>query len=117
VQQLSGPPRYAGLHSIQYGLVLEARHGVELIAGALRSDRAVSAGLAVAVIYFLQAAHQRRRIGMKALTCWAPEAIAGWVVAELVFPEQARSDRRTTLRAARKGRFRPFRRPRSPARG
>ena len=35
---------------------------------------------------------------MKALTCWAQEAVAGWVVAELIFTEQARSHRRTTLR-------------------
>jgi transposase-like protein len=39
--------RYAGLHSVQYGLVLETGHGTELITGALRSDRIVSAGLAV----------------------------------------------------------------------
>src|SRR6516164_961359 len=54
---------YAGLHSVQYGLVLETRHAAELIAGALRADRAVSAGLAVAVIDLLQPAHQRGRIG------------------------------------------------------
>ena len=35
---------------------------------------------------------------MKTLTCRAQEAVAGWVVAELIFTEQARSDRRTTLR-------------------
>jgi hypothetical protein len=74
---------YAGLHSIQHGLVLETGYGAELIAGALRSDRAVSAGLAVAVIDLLQAAHQRRRIGIKALTRWAKKAVAGWVLAEL----------------------------------
>ena len=34
---------------------------------------------------------------MKLLTCGAQEAVAGWVVAELVFPEQDRSDGRTTL--------------------
>src|SRR6201997_4716531 len=34
---------------------------------------------------------------MKTLTCWAQEAVAVRVVAELVFPEQARSDRRTAL--------------------
>src|SRR5580700_3924825 len=50
---------YAGLHSVQYGLILETGHGAELIAGTLRPDRAVSAGLAVAVIDLLQAAHQR----------------------------------------------------------
>jgi hypothetical protein len=31
------------------------------------------------------------------LTCWAEEAVAGWAVAELIFTEQARSDRGTTL--------------------
>src|SRR5580700_2889881 len=93
-----GAPGYAGLHSVQYGLVLETRHAAELIAGTLRADRAVSAGLAIAVIDLLQAAHQRRRIGMKTLTRWAEKAVAGWVVAEFIFPEQARSDRRTTLR-------------------
>src|SRR6266851_6606130 len=35
---------------------------------------------------------------MKTLTCWAEKAVAGWVVAELIFTEQARSDRGTTLR-------------------
>ena len=54
-----GTLRYAGLHSIQYGLVLEARYGTELIAGALRPDRTVSASLAVAVIDLFQATHQR----------------------------------------------------------
>jgi hypothetical protein len=61
------PLRYAGLHSIQYGLVLETGYGAELIARALRPDRAVSAGLAVAVIDLIQAAHQRRWIGMTLL--------------------------------------------------
>src|SRR6266481_1234678 len=42
--------RYAGLHSVQYGLVLKPRHGSELVARALRADRAVSTGLAVAII-------------------------------------------------------------------
>ena len=83
----AGVLRYAGLHSVQYGLVLETGHGAESIARALRADRAVSAGLAVAVIDLLQAAHQRRRIGMKALTRWAEKAVAGWVVAELIFTE------------------------------
>ena len=55
-----GALRYAGLHSVQYRLVLETGHGAELIARALRPDRAVSAGLAVAVIDLLQAAHERR---------------------------------------------------------
>jgi hypothetical protein len=50
------PLRYAGLLSIQYGLVLETGYGAELIARALRPDRAVSAGLAVTVIDLLQAA-------------------------------------------------------------
>ena len=36
---------------------------------------------------------------MKTLTCGTEEAVAGWVVAELILAEQARSDRRTTLRA------------------
>src|SRR5437588_610377 len=36
---------------------------------------------------------------MKMLTCWAQEAVAGWVVAELGFSEQACSDRRATLGA------------------
>src|SRR5205085_1969880 len=93
-----GALRYAGLHSVQYGLVLETGHRAESIAGALRPDRAVSAGLAVAVIDLLQAAQKRRRIGMKMLTCGAAEAVVGWVVAELIFTEQARSHRRTTLR-------------------
>src|SRR5438270_2029168 len=35
---------------------------------------------------------------MKTLTCRAQKAVAGWVVAELIFREQARSDRGTTLR-------------------
>jgi hypothetical protein len=35
---------------------------------------------------------------MKTLTCGAQEAVAGWVVAELIFTEQAPSDRGTTLR-------------------
>src|SRR5262249_7053540 len=35
---------------------------------------------------------------MKMLTCWAEKAVAGWVVAELIFTEQARSDRGTALR-------------------
>src|SRR6266550_4674635 len=35
---------------------------------------------------------------MKTLTCWAEKAVAGWVVAELIFAEPARSDRGTTLR-------------------
>src|SRR6202008_5181018 len=72
--------RDAGLHSVQYGLVLETGHGAELIARALRADRAVAAGLAVAVIDLLQATHKRRRIGMKTLTCWAEKAVADWVV-------------------------------------
>jgi hypothetical protein len=42
--------------SIQCRLVLETGYGAELIAGASRPD----AGLAVAVIDLLQAAHQRR---------------------------------------------------------
>jgi hypothetical protein len=54
---------------------------------ALRADRAVSAGLAVAVIDLLQAAHQWRRIGMKMLTRWAEKAVAGRVIAKLIFPE------------------------------
>jgi hypothetical protein len=55
------PLRYAGLHSVQqYGLVLESGYGAELIARALRPDRGVSAGLAVAVIDLLQATHERR---------------------------------------------------------
>src|SRR5271169_3247320 len=78
----------AGLHAVQYGLILEEGHGAELIAGALRTDRAVSAGRAVAVIDLLQATQKRRRIGMKMLTCWAAKAVAGWVVAELIFTEQ-----------------------------
>ena len=41
-----GALRYAGLHSVQYGLVLETGHRAESIARALRADRAVSAGLA-----------------------------------------------------------------------
>src|SRR5215472_7942797 len=79
--------RYAGLHAVQYRLVLETGYGAELIARALRADRAVAAGLAVAVIDLLQAAHPRRRIGMKTLTRWAEKAVAGWVVAELIFAE------------------------------
>ena len=43
-----GALRYAGLHSVQHGLVLETRNGAELIARALRVDRAVATGLAVA---------------------------------------------------------------------
>jgi hypothetical protein len=74
-----GALRYAGLHSVQYGLVLETGHGAELIARALRADRAVSAGLAVAVIDLLQAAHKRRRIGMKMPTRWAEKAVTGRV--------------------------------------
>src|ERR1700756_5640440 len=92
-----GALRYAGLHSVQYSLVLETRHAAELTARALRPDRAVPAGLAVAVIDLFQAAQQRRRIGMETLTCWAQKAVAGWVVTELVFAEPARSDRGTTL--------------------
>ena len=34
---------------------------------------------------------------MKTLTGGAQEAVAGWVVAELIFTEQTRSDRGTTL--------------------
>jgi hypothetical protein len=30
-----GAPGYTGLHSVQYGFVLEARHAAELIAGTL----------------------------------------------------------------------------------
>src|SRR5277367_654670 len=92
-----GALHYAGLHAVQYGLVLETGHGAELIGRALRADRAVAAGLAVAVIDLLQAAQKRRRIGMKMLSCWTEEAVAGWVVAELIFAEQAGSDRGTTL--------------------
>src|SRR5580692_1121119 len=92
-----GAPGYAGLHSVQYRLVLETGHGAESIARALRADRAVSAGLAVAVIDLLQATHKRRRIGMKTLTGGTEKAVAGWVVAELIFAEQTRSDRGTTL--------------------
>ena len=40
-------------------LVLETEYGAELIARALRPDRAVSAGLAGAVIDLLQAAQKR----------------------------------------------------------
>jgi hypothetical protein len=83
---------HSGLHTLQYGLILETGHGAELIGRALRADRAVAAGLAVAIIDLLQAAHQRRRIGMKTLTCRAEKAVAGWVVAELIFAKQARSD-------------------------
>src|SRR5207248_7765334 len=90
-----GALRYAGLHSVQYGLVLETGHGAELIARALRADRAVAAGLAVAVIDLLQAAHEGRRIGMKMLTRWAEKAVAGRVIVELIFAEEARSDRGT----------------------
>ena len=54
-----GTLRYAGLHSVQYGLVLETRHAAELIARAPRADRAVSAGLDVAVFDLLQAARIR----------------------------------------------------------
>src|ERR1700749_297354 len=92
-----GALRYAGLHSVQYSLVLETRHAAEFTARALRPDRAVPAGLAVAVIDLFQAAQQRRRIGMETLTCWAQKAVAGWVVTELVLSEQARSARGTTL--------------------
>src|SRR5215467_8652270 len=35
---------------------------------------------------------------MKMLTCRAQKAVAGWVVAELIFTEQTRSDRGTALR-------------------
>jgi hypothetical protein len=79
--------RHADLHAVQYRLILETGYGAELIARALRADRAVAAGLAVTVIDLLQAAHQRRRIGMKTLTRWAEKAVAGWVVAELIFAE------------------------------
>src|SRR6516162_6581931 len=82
-----GALRYAGLHSVQHGLVLEARNGAELIARALRTDCAVAAGLTVAIIDLLQATQKRRRIRMKMLTCWAQKAVAGWVVAELIFAE------------------------------
>jgi hypothetical protein len=58
-----------------------------LIACALRADRAVSTGLAVAVIDLLQAAHKRKRIGMETLACWAEKAVAGRVVGELIFTE------------------------------
>src|SRR6516164_5126547 len=34
---------------------------------------------------------------METLTCWAQKAVAGWVVAELIFAEPARSDRGATL--------------------
>ena len=34
---------------------------------------------------------------MKTLTCGTEKAVAGWVVGELIFAEQARSDRGTTL--------------------
>src|SRR4051812_4796256 len=93
-----GALRYAGLHSVQYSLVLETGHGAELIARTLRTDRAISAGMAIAIVDLLQATQQRRRIGMKTLTCWTEKAVAGWVVAELIFAELARSDRGTTLR-------------------
>ena len=82
-----GALRYAGLHSVQYGLVLETGHRAESIAGALRADRAVAAGLAVAVIDLLQAARKGRRIGMKMLTRWAEKAVTGRVIAELIFAE------------------------------
>jgi hypothetical protein len=71
-----GALHYAGLHSVQYSLVLETGHGAELIAGALPTDRAVAAGLAVAVVDLLQVTYQRRRIGMKMLTGRAEEAVA-----------------------------------------
>jgi hypothetical protein len=45
----------------------------------------------------LQATHERRRIGMKMLTRWAEKAVAGRVIAELIFAEEARSDRGTAL--------------------
>ena len=80
-----GALRYAGLHSVQHGLVLETRNGAELIARALRTDCAVAAGLTVAVIDLLQATQNRRRIGMKMLTCWTKKAVTGWIVAELIF--------------------------------
>ena len=51
--------RYASLHAVQYRLILETGYGAELIARALRADRAVAAGLAVAVIDLLQATHKR----------------------------------------------------------
>src|SRR5580693_2199464 len=76
-----GALRYAGLHSVQYSLVLETGHGAELIARTLRTDRAVSAGLAVAIVDLLQATQQRSRIGMKTLTGGTEKAVAGWVVA------------------------------------
>src|SRR5947209_4516609 len=80
-----GALRYAGLYSVQNGLVLETGHGAELIARALRADRAVSAGSAVAVIDLLQAAQKRRRIGMKMLTRRAEKTVTGRVIAELIF--------------------------------
>src|ERR1700750_977621 len=79
-----GVLRYAGLHSVQYRLVLETGHGAESIARALRADRAISAGLVVAVIDLLQATQKRRRIGMKTLTCWAEKIVTGRVIAKLI---------------------------------